>query len=89
MGDPKHYDPDTPSSLDNIGRTLQGNYYALVEGMPGTSKAMRTKSWKSLDRCIAHVSELQGLHPDIQCVGYYQVVSDSADEKRDREISPR
>ena len=87
--DPKYYDPDASTSLHALGRSLQGNYYALVEGLPGTSKAMRTKSWKSLDLCMAHVSALSSRHPDVQCVGYYQVIGDTADEKRDREVTPR
>lgn len=74
--------------MDALGRTLRGNFYALVEGLPGCSKALRTKSWKSVDLCVAHVGELSSQHPDIKVVSYYQVVGNHANEKRDRAIVP-
>lgn len=65
---------------------LTGFYYALVSGLPGTSKSMRTKAFRKFDLAEGHVNTLTRRFPSAKVEGFYRVAHSVPDEARDRPV---
>lgn len=65
---------------------LTGFFYALVSGLPGTSKSMRTKAFRKRDLAEGHVESLTRRFPTAKVEGYFRVAHTAPNEALDRPV---
>lgn len=65
---------------------LTGFYYALISGIPGLPKHMRTKAFRKYELAEKHANDFESRFPSAKVEGFYQVVNMAPDELRDRHI---
>lgn len=68
---------------DGDRQDLTGFFYALVSGLPGTTKSMRSKAFSRRDLAEDHVRSLMDRFPDAKCNGYYKITAQVPNKSRD------